>query len=164
MSKLINTEELRTLSLTKPAQDELTAQVINQLKSIADPLVRYATANALKKVFDAATSDAGAAAVAYCHEHNLGQDNTMFEHEGLNFILDYRCAYRWADNDFKTDKDGNVTAIGFRSAEKALAECMKVSEMWKTKIKAAKAEIELLHPQMDPINPTWIIKFLMKEL
>ena len=54
--------------------------------------------------------------------------------------------------------------IGFRSAEKALAECMKVSEMWKAKIKAAKAEIELLHPQMEPINPTWIIKFLMKEL
>lgn len=164
MSKLINEEELRTLSLTKPALDELTAQVINQLKTIDDPLVRYATANALKKVFEAVTSDAGAAAVAFCHEHNLGQDNTLFEHKGLSFILDYRCTYRYADNDFKTDQYGNVLAIGFKSAEKAYAECMKVADVYKAKIKAAKAEIELEHPQMEPVNPTWIIKFLMKEL
>ena len=157
---LINTNELQTLCLNKKAHEELTAQVINQLNEIADPLVRYAAANSLKKLFETATREAGAAAVAYCHEHQIGLDNTQFRHEGLTFSLDYKCDFDYAANDTNDKKE----PAGYKTARAEILYYEKRLAAEKKNLEAAKAVIELAHPKMEPINPTWTMKFYMKEI
>ena len=157
---LINQEELQTLCLNRKATEELTAQVINQLNGITDPLVRYATARTLKAVFDKATEEAGAAAVDYCLTTATGTDSNHFEHEGLTFSLDYRCDFDYAAND--TDENGEPA--GYKTAKRNVDGYQKSLDAWKAKMKAAKQTIELAHPRMTPIEPKWTMKFYCKEL
>ena len=157
---LINENELRSMCLTTPAMEELTAQVINQLKSIADPLVRYATARSLRAVFEQATVDANAAAVDHCLTNNIGLDNEHFKHEGLEFSLDYRCDYNWGDND--TDQEGDPA--GYKLAVKSVQMAQKQLDAYKKRLDAAKDVIELAHPKMEPVNPKWVFKFYRKEV
>ena len=156
---LINQSELETLCLNRPATDELTAQVINQLNGIADPLVRYATARTLKSVFDKATENCGAAAVDYCLEHNIGGDCKQFPHENLTFSLDYKCDYDYASNDTDGEKP-----VGYKEAHLDIVYYQKCLKIAKDKEKTAKETIELLHPNMVPRDPSWTIKFYMKEV
>lgn len=157
---LINQDELKTLCLTTPEHEKLTAQVINQLNGISDPVLRYATANALLKVFQTATAECGAAAVGACLEHQVGMDNKQFVHKGLTFSVDYKCEYDYYNNDFF--KDG--TPIGYRAAMKQIELLKKQLSIAEKERKAAEEKIELVHPQMQPINPRWTMKFYMKEL
>ena len=159
MLNLINEEALKTLCLNRPATDELTAQVINNLKAITDPLVRYATARTLKTVFDAATEDAGAAAVAHCLEHQIGMDGAHFQHDGLTFSLDYKCEFDYPAND--TDREGNPA--GYRIALAQVKSDEKQLAISKRDLKNAKDKIELAHPRMAPINPKWTMKYYQKE-
>ena len=159
-TKLINQEELATLCLNTPALEELTAQVINQLNGIADPLVRYATARFLRSVFEQATEDTNAAAVDYCLTQNIGSDGNMFEHEGLRFINEYKCDYNWGDND--TNELGDPA--GYRLAVKNVQMAQKQLDAYKKRLDAAKDVIELAHPKMEPVNPKWVFKFYRKEV
>ena len=158
-TKLINQEELATLRLTTPALEELTAQVINQLNGIADPLVRYATARFLRSVFEQATEDTNAAAVDYCLTQNIGSDGNMFEHEGLRFINEYKCDYNWGDND--TDEFGDPA--GYNESKRKVSFYDKQLKLYKVKLNAAKLLIETAHPKMQPVNARWTMKFLIRE-
>lgn len=85
--------------LNRATLENVVTQVLIQLKSASDPLLRYAHARFLKGVIDQVVSEASAAAVDYCHKENIGLDGTHFKHEGLEFSLDYRCEYNYGDND-----------------------------------------------------------------
>ena len=156
----IELKDLTAAQLNRPALEELTAQVINQLNAIADPLVRYAVARTLFGVFDMAKSDAAAAAVDHCLVHEIGLDNEHFTHDGLEFNMDYHCDYNYGDND--TDEDGDPA--GYKEASRKLKDLDKQVKSYKKKLSAAKDLIELAHPNMQPINPEWTIKFYMKEV
>ncbi len=117
-------------------------------------------ARTLKAVFDAATSEAGAAAVAYCLEHEKGLDREHFLHEGLTFSLDYKCDYKYADN----DTDSHDKPAGYKEAKRTLEAAKKTVDVWKAKLKAAEKVIVLAHPNMAPVNPTWTMKYYCKEV
>lgn len=157
---LIDQKELSSLCLTTPALNELTAQVINQLNGITNPLLRYATARSLKNVFEKSASDANAAAVDFCQTHNIGLDNVMFQNLGLKYVLEYKCDYRWGNND--TDKK-NMPA-GFKKAFAEVMRLQKELDDAKHDLSVAKEKIELAHPKMEPVNPRWVLKFLIRDL
>ena len=156
---LINQNELEHLDLHTPSRDNLCAEVINQLNAIADPIRRYATARMLKSVFDKASEDTNAAAVAFCLENGIGLDNQMFVHDGLSFVFEYKCDYKWGDND--TDENG--LPLGYNDSKRMIAQLEKQLDVYKKRLNSAKATIELVHPKMEPQNPRWTMKFYMKE-
>ena len=160
---LITQSELETLCLTKTAQDELAAQVINQLNGITDPLVRYATANALLNVMTLAASNAGAAAEAFCEQHDIGTDGKQFQHEGLTFSRQFIFDYNYADNDWKTDDTGKRLTIGYKDALRTLNDLKAKAKGQEKILKGKKAEIELAHPNMLPNVVRVTVKYHAKE-
>ncbi len=67
---LLTEQEIISFPLNQRAVDDYTAQVINTLNGIENPVERYVVARLLKKIFDKACEECGAAAEAYCEKEN----------------------------------------------------------------------------------------------
>lgn len=154
---LINQSELQTLCLKESAVQDLAAQVINQLNTVTDPILRYATANALKRVFEEACKNTGQAAEAFCEQHNIGNDGKHFNYAGLCFNRNFEFTYNYAGNDFKKNDDGTVEPLGYNEAMQDLHDAERQREIADLNVKGRKAvveskkrEIEYHHPNMKP--------------
>lgn len=157
MEKLINQEELQTMCLKESAVEDLAAQVINQLNGIADPIIRYATANALRRVFEEACANTGQAAEAFCEKFDIGTDGKHFNYEGLCFNRQFQFDYNYAGNDFKKLDDGEEESLGYheamqdlRDAERQLEAVQLLVKGRKSVVESKKREIEYHHPNMVP--------------
>lgn len=154
---LINQEELQTLCLKESAVEELAAQVINQLNAVDDPLIRYATANALRRVFEEACANTGQAAEAFCEKGDIGSDGKHFNYQGLCFNRNFEYTYNYAGNDFKKLDNGEEESLGYYEALQDLREAERKLAIEELNVKGRKAvleskkrEIEYYHPNMKP--------------
>ena len=154
---LINQEELQTLCLKQSAIEELAAQVINQLNGIVDPILRYATANALKQVFEEACANTGQAAEAFCEKADIGTKGKHFNYEGLCFNRQFQFDYNYAGNDYKKLDNGEEESLGYheamqdlRDAERQLETVQLLVKGRKAVVESKKREIEYYHPNMVP--------------
>lgn len=154
---LINQSELQTLCLKSSAVDDLAAQVINQLNTITDPILRYATANALKRVFEEACKNTGQAAEAFCEKADIGIDGKHFNYKGLCFNRNFEFTCNYAGNDFKKLDDGTEESLGYYEAMQDLHDAERQLEIADLNVKGRKAvveskkrEIEYHHPNMKP--------------
>ena len=152
---LLTEQEIISFPLNQRAVDDYTAQVINTLNGIENPVERYVVARLLKKIFDQACDNCGAAAEAYCEKENIGSDGKEFElysvtenpaHKGVWTIRQFDMDYNYAAND--TDEYGNKL-----NYNKALADVITKKqqlETAKTYVRYLKKKIELAHPNMVP--------------
>lgn len=148
---LINQSELQTLCLKQSAVDDLAAQVINQLNGIADPILRYATANTLKQVFEEACKNTGQAAEAFCEKADIGNDGKHFNYAGLCFNRNFEYDYNYAGNDYYEDETGEEHSCGYRQAK-------KMYDFAVEKYEAAKREKERMKDQLDAVKRT-VLRF-----
>ena len=148
---LINQSELQTLCLKQSAVEDLAAQVINQLNGIADPIIRYATANALKRVFEEACANTGQAAEAFCEKFDIGNDGKHFNYAGLCFNRNFEYDYNYAGNDYYEDETGEEHSCGYRQAK-------KMYDLAVEKYEAAKREKERMKDQLDAVKRT-VLRF-----
>lgn len=152
---LLTEQEILSFPLNQRAVDNYTAQVINTLNGIANAIERYAVARCLKKIFDKACEECGAAAEAYCEKENIGSYGKEFEllpltsnptHKNVWFVRQFNLEYNYAAND--TDEQGNKLYYN-----KALADVITKKQQLenaKTYVKYLNRKIELAHPNMQP--------------
>lgn len=164
---LINQSELQTMCLKESAVQDLAAQVINQLNGIADPILRYATANALKQVFEEACKNTGQAAEAFCEKADIGNDGKHFNYKSLCFNRNLEYDYNYAGNDYYEDANGERIPCGYKQA---LASYNKAIDKYrdakadvvraKLRLDAAKAIVLREHPNMVPEVVRIIFRFI----
>ena len=152
---LLTEQEISYFPLNQRAVDDYTAQVINTLNGITNAAERYAVARCLKKIFDKACEECGAAAEAYCEKENIGSDGKEFEllpltsnpaHKNVWLVRQFNLEYNYAANN--TDEQGNKL-----NYNKALADVItkkQALETAKTYVLYLKKKIELAHPNMVP--------------
>lgn len=170
METLINQEELQTMCLKQSAVEDLAAQVINQLNGIADPIIRYATANALKRVFEEACANTGQAAEAFCEKCDIGNDGKHFNYAGLCFNRNFEYDYNYAGNDYYEDETGEEHSCGYRQAKKMYdfaVEKYEAAKREKARMKdqldAAKKTVLRFHPNMVPEVVKIVFRFIGDE-
>lgn len=152
---LINEQDVVQFPLNQRAVNDYTAQVINTLNGIVNPVERYVVARCLKNIFDKACEECGAAAEAYCEKEDIGSDGKEFElfevtknpaHKGVwlnrQFILDYNYAAN------ATDTNGET--IPYKETERVIDYLKGKIEDQKKLLKCCKTRIELAHPNMVP--------------
>ena len=152
---LIDQQEILSFPLNQRAVDDYTAQVINTLNGIINPVERYAVARCLKNIFDKACENCGAASEAFCEQENIGSDGKEFElysvtknpaHKGVWLSRQFTMDHNYAAND--TDEQGNKL-----NYNKALADVINKKEELETAkayVRYLKKKIELAHPNMVP--------------
>ena len=160
---LINQSELETLCLTKKAQEDYAAQVINQLNSEKlSPLRRYATARVLLRVLELVCEETGAAAEFYCEQTNIGTDGKHFDEDEMEFSRQFIMDHNYADND-SYKPEGSDTYVSFVPSfgylEREITRLKKLYEVAKQNLKARKEAIELEHPNMVPNLVRVTLKF-----
>ena len=152
---LINEQEIISFPLNQRAVNDYTAQVINTLNGITNPVERYAVARCLKEIFDKACANSGAAAETYCEEENIGSDGKEFE----LFEVTKNPALKkvWLNRQFVLDHDyaANATDINgetipYRMVKRKIDDLKKQIEAQKKILKGYEAQIELAHPNMVP--------------
>lgn len=152
---LINQQEITSFPLNQRAVDDFTAQVINTLNGIENPVERYVVARLLKKIFDQACEDCGAAAEAYCEKENIGSDGKEFElyavtknpaHKGVWLNRQFNLDHNYAAN--ATDIDGET--IPYNMVKRKIDDLKRQIEAQKKILKGYEAQIELAHPNMVP--------------
>ena len=152
---LINQEEIISFPLNKRAVDDYTAQVINTLNGIENPVERYAVARCLKTIFDKACENCGDAAEAYCEKENIGSDGKEFElypvtknpaHKGVWTIRQFDMDYNYAAN--ATDIKGEP--IPYKETLREIEYYDDQLKANKKILKNYKELIKLAHPNMLP--------------
>ena len=164
---LINPEDLKTMCLKQSAVDDLAAQVINLLNTITDPILRYATANALRRVFEEACKNTGQAAEAFCEKADIGNDGKHFNYAGLCFNRNFEYDYNYAGNDYYEDEYGEQHSCGYRQARKMYDLAVDKYEVvkrekdrMKDQLDAAKRIVLRFHPNMVPEVVKIIFRFI----
>ena len=152
---LLTEQEIISFPLNQRAVDDYTAQVINTLNGIENPVERYVVARLLKKIFDKACEDCGAAAEAYCEKENIGSDGKEFElysvtknpaHKGVWTIRQFDMDYNYAAN--ATNVKGKRIPY-----KETLREIQYYDDQLKSNkkiLKGYKEQIKLAHPNMVP--------------
>lgn len=152
---LINQQETTSFSLNQRAVDDYTAQVINILNGIVNPVERYAVARCLKNIFDKACENCGAAAEAYCETENIGSDGKEFElypitgnpaHKNVWLVRQFILDYNYAAN--ATGFDGEV--IPYKETIREIEDLNDRLEAKKKLLNSYKTQIKLTHPNMVP--------------
>ena len=152
---LLTEQEIISFPLNQRAVDDYTAQVINTLNGIENPVERYVVARLLKKIFDQACENCGAAAEAYCEKENIGSDGKEFElypvtknpaHKGVWTIRQFDMDYNYAAN--ATDIEGKT--IPYKKVKGKIDYYKRRTEVQKKILKGYEAQIELAHPNMVP--------------
>lgn len=150
---LINQQETISFPLNQRAVDDYTAQVINVLNGIVNPVERYAVARLLKNIFDQACENCGAAAEAYCETENIGSDGKEFElysvtenpaHKDIWLNRQFFLEYNYAAN--ATDDKGKL--IPYKKTLREIKYHDKQLKAKKSTLKGYKKQIKLAHPNM----------------
>jgi len=140
---------LRSLSVSKQAQSDLAAAIIQSLTATdpagdeyLTPLVRFASLVTLRNAVELAMSDVAAEAEAYCANNHLGDDGKNFVHHNLvfqrQFIRDY--------NYLKYDDTGELQMM-MDEYEQHGAERKSLT----IQINRRKQDILAAHPKMPPM-------------
>ena len=152
---LINQQETISFLLNQRAVDERTAQVINILNGIVNPVERYAVARCLKNIFDKACENCGVAAEAYCEKEDIGSDGKEFElysvtenpaHKNVWLIRQFDMDYNYAAN--ATNVKGK--RIPYKETLQEIEYHDKELKANKKILKGYKEKIKLAHPNMVP--------------
>lgn len=152
---LINQQETTSFSLNQRAVNDYTAQVINILNGIVNPVERYAVARCLKNIFDKACENCGVAAEAYCETENIGSDGKEFElysvtenpaHKNIWLVRQFILDYNYAAN--ATDIDGED--IPYDETVQVIEILNKKVQDQKKLLKCFEEQIKLTHPNMVP--------------
>lgn len=152
---LINQQEIISFPLNQRAVDDYTAQVINTLNGIVNPVERYAVARLLKNIFDQACENCGASAETYSEVENIGSDGKEFElfevtknpaHKGIWLIRQFNLEYNYAAN--ATDICGET--IPYNMVKRKIDDLEKQIKAQKKILKGYEAQIKLAHPNMVP--------------
>ena len=143
---LLNEQEIQGFCLKQSVVDDYTAQVINTLNSIDDPIRRYGVSRSLLDIVTIATKEVGAAMEAHCEKQNIGWDGCDFEHDGCTYRRNFDIEYNYADN--ATDEEGNP--IPYTESCKAVEAAKRALNAKRTIQKAFKELIENAHPNMKP--------------
>lgn len=152
---LINQEEIISFPLNKRAVDDYTAQVINTLNGIVNPVERYAVARCLKDIFEEACRNCGASAETYCEEENIGSDGKEFElfevtenpaHKKVWLNRQFDMEYNYAAN--ATDEEGDP--VDYTASVQRLARTQRTLKARRAIVNANKELIEAAHPNMVP--------------
>lgn len=150
---LIKQQEIISFPLNQRAVDDYTAQVINILKGVVNPVERYAVARLLNYIFDKACGDCGGSAEAYCEEKNIGSDGKEFElfevtenpaHKGVWLNRQFDMDYNYAAN--ATDDKGKL--IPYKKTLREIKYHDKQLKAKKSTLKGYKKQIKLAHPNM----------------
>ena len=143
---LLNEQESTGLCLKKSVVADYTAQVINTLNGITDPIRRYGVARVLLNIFTDACKEVGAAAEAFCEKENIGWDGKDFVHDGCTYRRKFDINYNYAAN--ATDIYG--APVNY-AEDKAAVEMAEIDlKAKKAKLKADEIIIETAHPNMKP--------------
>ena len=152
---LINQQETTSFSLNQRAVNDYTAQVINILNGIVNPVERYAVARCLKNIFDKACENCGVAAEAYCEKEDIGSDGKEFElysvtenpaHKNVWLIRQFDMDYNYAAN--ATNVKGK--RIPYKETLQEIEYHDKELKANKKILKGYKEKIKLAHPNMVP--------------
>ena len=152
---LINQQETTSFSLNQRAVNDYTAQVINILNGIVNPVERYAVARCLKNIFDKACENCGVAAEAYCEKEDIGSDGKEFElysvtenpaHKNVWLIRQFDMDYNYAAN--ATNVKGK--RIPYKETLQEIEYHDKELKANKKILKGYKEQIKLAHPNMVP--------------
>ena len=152
---LLTEQEILSFQLNQRAVDDYTAQVINTLNGITNAAERYAVARCLKKIFDKACEECGAAAEAYCEKENIGSDGKEFEllpltsnpaHKNVWLVRQFNLEYNYAAN--ATDLAGNP--VPYNMVKRKIDDLKRQSEVQKKMLRGYEAIIEFAHPNMVP--------------
>ena len=152
---LINQEEIISFPLNQRAVDDYTAQVINTLNGIVNPVERYVVARLLKNIFDQACENCGASAETYSEVENIGSDGKEFElfevtknpaHKGVWLNRQFFLEYNYAAN--ATDEDGDP--VDYTPSVKRLERTQRTLKARRAIVNANKELIEAAHPNMVP--------------
>ena len=150
---LINEQEIISYPLNQRAVDDYTAQVINTLNGIENPIVRYVVARLLKSNFDEACENCGAAAETYCEIANLGSDGKEFElfevtkneaHKDIWLNRQFFLEYNYAAN--ATDEEGDP--VDYTASVQRLERTQRTLKARRAIVNANKELIEAAHPNM----------------
>ena len=143
---LLNEQESTGLCLKKSVVADYTAQVINTLNGITDPIRRYGVARVMLNIFTDACKEVGAAAEAFCEKENIGWDGKDFVHDGCTYRRKFDINYNYAAN--ATDIYG--APVNY-AEDKAAVEMAEIDlKAKKAKLKADEIIIETAHPNMKP--------------
>ena len=152
---LLTEQEIISFSLNQRAVDDYTAQVINTLNGIINPVERYAVARCLKNIFDKACENSGVASEAYCEQENIGSDGKEFElysvtknpaHKGVWLSRQFTMDYNYAAN--ATDINGEK--IPYKATLQEIEYNNNELKANKATLKGYEAKIKLAHPNMVP--------------
>ena len=158
---LLNEQESTGLCLKKSVVADYTAQVINTLNGITDPIRRYGVARVLLNIFTDACKEVGAAAEAFCEKENIGWDGCDFKHDGCVYRRKFDIDYNYAAN--ATDIYG--APVSYAEDKKAVEQAEIDLKAKKAKLKADEIIIETAHPNMKPdvLNVSMQLRELMPE-
>ena len=152
---LINQQETTSFSLNQRAVNDYTAQVINILNGIVNPVERYAVARCLKNIFDKACENCGVAAEAYCEKEDIGSDGKEFE---LYSVTEKKKKKNvWLIRQFDMDYNYAANATNVKGKRIPYKETLQEIEYHDKELKANKKilkgfkeQIKLAHPNMVP--------------
>lgn len=152
---LINQQETTSFSLNQRAVDDYTAQVINILNGIVNPVERYAVARCLKNIFDQACENCGDAAEAYCEIENIGSDGKEFELYSVTENPAHKKV--WLNRQFDMDYNYAANATNVKGKRIPYKETLQEIKYHDKELKANKKilkgykeKIKLAHPNMVP--------------
>ena len=152
---LLAEQEIISFPLNQRAVDDYTAQVINTLNGITNPVERYAVARCLKNIFDQACENCGVAAEAYCEKEDIGSDGKEFE----LFTVTKNPVHKkvWLNRQFDMDYNYAANATNVKGKRIPYKETLqeiryhdKELKANKKILKGYKEKIKLAHPNMVP--------------